>query len=639
MSLVNFASLDFDQIKESIKSYLRSNSTFTDYDFEGSNLSVLIDVLAYNTYISSYNANMLSNEVFLDGATLRENVVSLARNIGYLPKSITAPRAIISFYIDVSEFESNPVSITLKQGIICTTSINFGDRSFVFSIPSDITVPVTNGFALFENIEIYEGVYTINNFTVDSFNKNQKFILNNANIDTSTVRVVVKEDKNSSISRVYKFVDNITTVKSTDNVFFLNEIEDQRYEIIFGDGTFGSKLENSNYIISSYIITSGELGNGIEDFTFSGRLFDNNGSPILTANPPAILVSQSSQGGSSIESVSSIKKYAPRVYASQNRAVTATDYESLIPQIYPETESVSVFGGEELDPPKYGKVFITVKPKNGSYVPNNVKDNLKIQLRNYSVAGIVPEFIDLKYLYIEYDARVYYNTNLVQNSEDVRSLITSNIIKYSKSSELNKYGSRFKYSKFLKLIDDSSDSITSNITRVAMRRDMKIQIGSFAEYEICFGNEFHIKNRTGYNIKSSGFTVSGISGTVYLADTPPTNESESIGNIFLFRFDGQSKPVVIRKSVGNIDYKKGEIRINSINIIDTVKKSFGDNIVQFSAIPKSNDIIGKQDLYIQLDVTTSSVNMISDVISSGIDISGSQYIVSSSYLNGDLVRQ
>jgi len=638
MSLVNFASLDFDQVKESIKSYLRSNSTFTDYDFEGSNLSILIDVLAYNTYISSYNANMLSNEVFLDGATLRENVVSLARNIGYLPKSITAPRAVISFYIDVSEFESNPVSITLKQGIVCTTSINFGDRSFVFSIPSDITVPVTNGFALFENIEIYEGVYTINNFTVDSFNKNQKFVLNNANIDTSTVRVAVREDKNSSISRVYKFVDNITTVKSTDNVFFLNEIEDQRYELIFGDGTFGSKLENNNYIVSSYIITSGELGNGIEDFTFSGRLFDNNGSPILTATPPAILVSRSSQGGSSIESVSSIKKYAPRVYASQNRAVTATDYEALIPQIYPETESVSVFGGEELSPPKYGKVFITVKPKNGSYVPNNVKDNLKVQLKNYSVAGIIPEFIDLKYLYIEYDARVYYNTNLVQNSEDVRTLVTSNIIKYSKSSELNKYGSRFKYSKFLKLIDDSSDAITSNITRVAMRRDMKIQIGSFAEYEICFGNEFHIKNRSGYNIKSSGFTVSGISGTVYLADTPPQNESDTIGNIFLFRFDGQSKPVIIRKSVGNIDYKKGEIRINSINIIDTVKKSFGDNIVQFSAIPKSNDIIGKQDLYIQLDVNSSSVNMISDVISSGIDISGSQYIVSSSYLNGDLVR-
>jgi hypothetical protein len=639
MSLVNFASLDFDQIKESIKSYLRSNSTFTDYDFEGSNLSILIDVLAYNTYISSYNANMLSNEVFLDGATLRENVVSLARNIGYLPKSVTAPRALISFYIDVTEFESNPVSLTLKQGIVCTTSINFGDRSFVFSIPSDITVPVTNGFALFENIEIYEGIYTVNNFTVDSFNKNQKFVLNNANIDTSTVRVVVREDKNSSISRVYKFVDNISTVKSTDNVFFLNEIEDQRYELIFGDGTFGSKLENDNYIISSYIITSGELGNGIEDFTFSGRLFDNNGSPILTANPPAIIVNQSSQGGSSIESVSSIKKYAPRVYASQNRAVTATDYESLIPQIYPETESVSVFGGEELDPPKFGKVFITVKPKNGSYVPNNVKDNLKVQLRNYSVVGIIPEFIDLKYLYIEYDARVYYNTNLVQNSEDVKSLVTSNIIKYSKSSELNKYGSRFKYSKFLKLIDDSSDSITSNITRIAMRRDMKIQIGSFAEYEICFGNEFHIKNKAGYNVKSSGFTVSGISGTVYIADTPPANESESIGNIFLFRFDGQSNPIVIRKSIGNIDYKKGEIRINSINIIDTVKKSFGDNIVQFSAIPKSNDVIGKQDLYIQLDVTSSSVNMISDVISSGIDISGSQYIVSSSYLNGDLVRQ
>lgn len=634
MALVNFSNLDFDQIKASIKSYLRSNSNFTDYDFEGSNLAILIDILAYNTYISSYNANMLSNEVFLDGATLRENVVSLARNVGYLPKSITASRAKVSFFIDVTDLSTNPVSLTLKQGIVCTTSINFGDQSFVFSIPSDITVPVADGRAFFENIEIYEGTYLVDYFTVDSFNKNQKFILDNANIDTSLLRVVVRENQNSSISRTYKFLDNITNVKPTDNVFFLNEINDQRYEIIFGDGSFGSKLENGNYIIASYITTSGESGNGISDFTFAGRIIDNNGTPLKVLTP-FITTVEASSGGSQIESVESVKKYAPRVYASQNRAVTANDYESIIPLIYPETESVSVFGGEELDPPKYGKVFITVKPKNGSFVPNNIKDNLKLKLRKYAVAGIVPEFVDLKYLYIEYDSKVYYNTNLTSSPEDVRNSVLRNITRYSQSNELNRYGSRFKYSKFLKLIDDSSNAITSNITRISIRRNLKIELGRFGEYEICFGNEFHIQD-INYNLKTSGFTVSGVTGTVYFSDS--VNPDGKTGNIFLFKLDTESRPVVIRKSVGTIDYQKGEIRINSINIIATSKKSFGDNIIEFSILPKSNDIIGKQDLYIQLDVNKSSVDMISDVISSGIDISGSQYIVSSSYFNGELVR-
>lgn len=636
MALVNFSNLDFDQIKSSIKSYLRSNSNFTDYDFEGSNLSILIDILAYNTYISSYNSNMLVNEAFLDGATLRENVVSLARNVGYLPRSITAAKATVSFFVDVSDFTTNPIAITLKKGVVCTTNTNFGSESFTFSIPSDITVPVNrNGIAFFDKIEIYEGSYFVDYFTVDSFNKDQRFIINNANVDASLLRINVRDTPTSSVSRNFKFVDNITNIGKSDNIFFLNEINDQRYEILFGDGSFGTKLNNDNYIIASYIVTNGELGNGISDFTFVGRLFDNNGSPVKILSPIVSTIRPSS-GGSPIESVSSIKKLAPRVYASQNRAVTAADYEALLPQIYPETESVAVFGGEELDPPKYGKVFITVKPRNGSYIPNNIKDNLKFKLRKYAVAGIVPEFIDLKYLYIEYDSKVYYNTNLASDPDQLKDLITSNIVRYSKSSELNNYGSRFKYSKFLKLIDDSSDAITSNITRISIRRDLKIAIGAFGEYEICFGNEFHIKNINGYNIKTSGFVVDGITGTVYFGDKP--NSDGKTGNIFLFKFDASSQPIVVRKSVGAIDYERGEIKVNSLKIIDTSKKAFGDNIIQFSVSPKSNDVIGKQDLYLQLDVQSSTVDMISDVISSGIDVSGSQYIVSSSYLNGDLVR-
>jgi hypothetical protein len=635
MSIVNVSSLDFAEIKESIKSYLRADGRFTDYDFEGSNFTVLLDALAYNTYISAYNANMLTNEVFLDGATLRENVVSLARNLGYLPRSVTASRAKIQFALNLEGISSSIVSVTLKKGIVATSTAVYGGVSYVYSIPDDITVPVSNSTAVFDDVEIFEGAYVQNTFTVDSNKKNQRFILQNPRIDTDLIRVEVRESRNSNVRRFYKQASNLVNVARTDDVFFINEIDDQRYELIFGDGTFGSKLQNNNFITVNYVVTNAENANGINRFTFTGRFSDNNGSP-LKINSPLVSTVEAAGYGSPIESIESIKKLAPRVYASQNRAVTASDYEALIPSIYPETDSVSVFGGEELFPPKYGKVFISIKPKNGDYVPNIVKDNIKTLLRRYSVAGIVAEFIDLKYLYIEYDANVYYNQNL-GTSTQIREEVKSNIQLYASSDELNRYGSRFKYSKFLKLIDDSSTAITSNITNVYLRRDVKTSpSGVFAEYEICFGNRIHIKSVSGYNIKTSGIQVSGITGTVYISDLP--NSTLDTGTIFLFKLDAKSQPVIIRKDIGSIDYERGEIRINAINITSTVKNKFGDNILEVSVIPQSNDIIGLQDLYLQLDTSMSTIDMISDTIASGIDLSGTQYIVSSSYLNGEYVR-
>ena len=636
MSLVNFSNLDFDQIRTSIKSFLRANSTFTDYDFEGSNLSMLIDILAYNTYLSSYNANMLSNEVFLDSATLRENVVSLAKNVGYLPKSVISSKATISFFIDLSDSTNNPISVTLRKGLVCTSAAIYDNISYTFCIAEDVTVPVSNKIALFNNIQISEGNFVTEFFTVDTLNKSQKFILNNPNIDTNSIRVKVSDSETSSVSRQYKFIDNITNVKNTDDIFFLSEIEDQRYELLFGDGTFGSKLKDNNFITVSYIVANGENANGVSEFTFVGKFVDNNGSTLIIESP-LVTTELASTGGSDIESVASIKKYAPRVYSTQNRAVTSSDYEALMPSIYTETESVTVFGGEELDPPQYGKVFISIKPVNGSYVPNNVKDNLKIKLRKYSVAGIVPEFLDLKYLYVEYDSKVYYNSNLTRNPDDLKTNVTSNIVKYSKSSELNKYGARFKYSKFLKIIDDGNNAITSNITRISIRRDLKIELNTLAQYEICFGNEFYVNgNCSGYNIKSSGLNVSGLIGTVYFSDIP--NSDRTTGKLVLFQVNTSSQPVIVRENVGVVDYVKGEIRINPITIINTSKKNSGDFVIQFSTTPRSNDVIGKQDLYLKLDTNNSRVNMLSDTISSGEDLSGSQYIISSSYADDSLTR-
>lgn len=641
MSLVNFSNLDFDQVKTSLRDYLKSNSNFTDYDFEGSNLSTILDVLAYNTYITSYNANMVANEVFIDSATLRENVVALARNIGYLPRSRKAARATITFFVDATNIVPTPASITLKKGPVASTSGTFGNQSFVFSILEDVTVPVFDGIATFNELEIYEGTLLTSNFIYSSRRPNQRFILPNSGIDSELISVSVKSSERSTTQVKYSMQDSLFDVNPLSRVYYLQEIEDERYELIFGDGLFGRPLDDGNYIIANYIVSSGDSANGVNQFSFAGSLsYTKNSIEYPVTTGISLLTTEiASLGGENIESVESIKKFAPRIYASQNRALTANDYETLIPsKIYPETESISVFGGEELIPPQYGKVFISIKPRSGDFLPNLIKENIKSKLKKYSVAGIVPEILDLKYLYIEIDSKIYYNTNLAPSSDFVSSIVQSNANKYSESTELNRYGARFKYSKFLKIIDDSHESVTSNITTVQIRRDLRALIGAVAEYSIGFGNEFHIKNMGGYNVKSSGFTVAGIQQTVYLADVPNTDRVS--GSLFFFTLPSVNSPnpTIVKRNVGKIDYKTGVLTLNPIIVLSTSKTKDGQNIIEISATPKSNDVIGLQDLYLQLDISKSNFETVVDEISSGLDPSASNYIVTSSYSNGNLVR-
>jgi len=645
MPLVNFSNLDFDQIKESIKDYLRANSNFTDYDFEGSNLSTIIDTLAYNTYITSYNANMVSNEVFIDSATLRENVVSLARNIGYVPRSRKSARAQVSFFVDVSN--TTAVTVTLKAGAVLTsrsTGVN-KTKNYIFSIPNDITVPVrSDGTANFDNIFVYEGTFIKQTFTVDGSDPNQRFILPNSGIDTDLISVIVRDTSSSTVSRKFERFDNLFNVTKLSRLYFIQEIDQERYELLFGDGIFGEKLDDLNYIEATYITGSGQEANNISNFQFIGNMIGNNGQ-IISSGVSIIETNLQSTGGKSIESVESVKKYAPQIYSTQNRAVTAADYEALIPQVYPEAESVSAFGGEDLTPPQYGKVFVSIKPYNGVFLSSAIKQNLVQRLKKYSVAGIKPEIVDLKYLYVEADCETYYNTNLAPSPSYVQNVVTQNISKYSNSSELNQFGARFKYSKFQKVVDSSHESVTSNITNLSIRRDLVASLNSFAEYEICFGNRFYIKNHghnavfqgnlLGYNIKSSGFSVSGISGTVYLGDKPTGNLEK--GTLFLFKLNSPTEPIVVKQNIGTIDYKKGEIRLNPINIISTIVNR-NSPLVEISAVPYSNDVIGLQDLFLQLDVNNTTVDVIADNISSGNDVSGSNYIVSSSHGLNSLVR-
>ena len=640
MSLLNFTSLDFDQIKDTLKQYLQSNSNFTDYDFEGSNLSTILDVLAYNTYITSYNANMVTNEVFIDTATLRKNIVSLARNIGYTPRPRQAARATVSFFVDCSGITPTPASLTLKKGPVAASTSAFGGQSFIFSILSDITVSVLDGIATFDDVEVYEGTLLTQTYTYSARIPNQKFILPNIGVDTDLIAVTVNPTEASAIETKYSSQDSLFDVKSDSKVYFLQEIEDERYEIFFGDGIFGKALEDGNFITINYITSNGDAANGVSSFNFSGRIqYTRNANTYnVTTGISLLTTGIVASGGETIESVESVRKFAPRIYASQNRAITANDYESLIPaKIYPETESISVFGGEDLIPPQFGKVFISIKPKTGDFLPNLVKEQLKLKLKKYAVAGIVPEILDLKYLYLEADSKIYFNTNLAESAESVSSVIQNNANKYAESTEMNKYGARFKYSKFLSLIDNSNESVTSNITTINMRRDLRVVLNSFAEYSIGFGNEFYIKRMSGYNIKSSAFRIAGILNDVYIADIPNTNKLN--GSLFLFSVPSinSQSPTILRRNVGTIDYKKGVITLNPINVQSGMVKD-GQTIIEISACPLSNDVIGLQDLYLQLDINNSNFEMVVDEIASGLDPSGSNYITSSSYANGSLVR-
>ena len=640
MPLANFSNLDFDEVKSTLKEYLKSNSNFSDYDFEGSNLSTILDVLAYNTYITSYNANMITNEVFIDTATLRKNIVSLARNIGYTPRPRQAARATVSFFVDTSGITPAPATLTLKKGPVAASTSAFGGQSFIFSILNDITVPVLDGVANFNDVEIYEGTLLTQTYTYSARIPNQKFILPNIGVDTDLIAVTVNPTEASATETKYSSQDNLFDVKSDSKVYFLQEIEDERYEIFFGDGIFGKALEDGNFITINYITSNGDAANGVSAFNFSGRLqYTRNSATYNVVTGISLLTTGiTAAGGETIESVESVRKFAPRIYASQNRAVTSNDYESLVQtKIYPETESISVFGGEDLIPPQYGKVFLSIKPKNGDFLPNLVKEQIKLKLKKYAVSGIIPEILDLKYLYLEVDSKIYYNSNLAESSAYVSSLVENNANKYAESTEMNKYGARFKYSKFLSLIDNSNESITSNITTINMRRDLRVVLNSFAEYSIGFGNEIHIKRMSGYNIKTTAFRMSGIMDDVYISDLPNTNRIN--GSLFLFSVPSvdSTSPIIRKRNVGTIDYKNGVVTINPINIQSGMVKD-GQTTIEVSACPASNDVIGLQDLYLQLDTNNVSVSMVADQISSGADVSGSNYVSSSSYSNGNLVR-
>ena len=646
MPTTKFTNLDFDQIKTSIKSYLRANSDFDGFDFDGSNFSVLLDTLAYNTYITAFNSNMIVNESFLDSATLRENVVSLARNIGYMPRSRSAAKAEVSFKLNIGS-TNPPETVELKRGLVCVGSIN--ESSYTFSISENITKQVVNEgdtsnpnyVANFEDLTVSQGTFLTKQFKFDN-SLDQKFILDNSFVDTSTIHVYIKKEGETGLGKEYFISDDISEIDSNSRVFFLQEVQDEKYEIRFGDGLIGKKLgtatgDDGSIITIDYITSDGEEGNGAANFSFTGNLTNTStGNSIDVTSTPTVTTIEAAQGGSDIEPIDSIKYYSPKIYSSQNRAVTPRDYEAIIKKIFPETESVSIVGGEELDPPEFGTVQISIKPKSATYISDFTKSRILSQLKKYSVAGINQKLIDLKILYVELDVSAYYNYSQVSTEDTLQSKIINSLTKYSQSVNFNRFGGRFKYSKMLQVIDKTDTAITSNITKVIIRRDLKASINQFAQYELCFGNRFHI-DPNGYNIKSTGFFIPGESSPVYLTDIP--NADGVTGVLSIVKPIENQEIRVVSKSAGIVDYIHGEVKLTTINIIGTEKQN---NIIEVQAFPESNDVVGLRDLYLELSVSKSTINMLRDVIASGDEISGTQFVrdfYTSSYSNGKLIRE
>ena len=592
MPYTQVANLDFEDIKQALRDYLRAQTDFTDYDFEGSALSTLIDTLAYNTYYTAFNTNMVVNELFIDSATLRDNVVALAKQLGYRPKSITSPTA----YIDFSITYKNPTTdkeLFLKKGTGFVAE--YDNNVYQYVVQDDVGAQVVNDVATFTNVAVREGTQIVSNFTVNTALKSQRFILDNRNIDTNTIKVRVFPT-GSSISTPFLISDNILGVDGSSQIFFLDEIEDERYEIIFGDGVIGQKLENNSRVEISYITTSGKESNGVKTFVFSGVIENESGvSPNgFTTSINSVVASS---GGEDKESIDRIKYNAPKAYGTQNRAVTENDYDAIVRKIYPSIGDIIIFGGEKQDPPEYGKVFMVIKPTDASYLTNFTKQQIVSELKKYTVASIQPVIIDPSVLFVELRSKIFYNgieTNKTQSQ--IRDLVIGAVQDYAEKSGTEKFSGKFRYSKFIGTIDSADASIKSNLTEIVIRKDFYPKLNISTYYELCFLNAFD-KECDGPVLSSTAFRTTEFPiYDSYLEDRD--------GKIVLYRLDNLTgDKIILDEEVGVINYAKGEVMLYDLTII---RGSFVDNKISIRVKPLSNDVVAMREVYLDVDVPNSS---------------------------------
>lgn len=615
MAFTQVSSLDYADIKIALREYLRRNTDFTDYDFEASTLSSILDLLAYNTYYTAFNTTMAVNEAFLTSASLRDNIVKKAKELGYTPKSKTSSNAYLNLKVDYSSVaavdpNNVPKFLTLKKGN-CFISSNSENRSdtYQFAISEDIVSPVINNICYISNtsdtnnLKVTEGVYITYKFTVDTTIPDQKFIIPTENIDTSTLVVKVRKNVSSAKTNKYLPSDNILNVSATDLVFFVQEIDDSRYELLFGDGVIGRKLENGEIIEVSYLVSSGKNGNNLQSFVFSGEIYNENLQRQLN-NITITLVSKS-EGGNEVETIQEIKNNAPKFYSSQNRAVTLDDYKIITQKLYSSIADIIVYGGENESPPEYGRVKIAIKPKYSDKLSGSTKKSIITQLKQYTVASITPVIVDPSIIEVLLYSKIYYNpssTNLT--SEQVKNVSIQNLTEYKDTNNLNKFGGSIKKSKLSTVIDSSEDSITSNNTDLYLRKKLLPALNTKAQYLLCYVNELDPKCNNETNIVSSSFRI------VNYPNVDVYFDNIGDGTIRIYSIDSlTASKVILLDNVGTINFSKGEV---SINLLQITAGSNDNNEIFIRVTPKNSDIYAVREVYLDLSLENSNFQIITD---------------------------
>jgi hypothetical protein len=540
---------------------------------------------------------MVANEMFLDSATLRDNVVSIAKQLGYTPASATAPEADVNCSVNISTV-GDINALVFRRGTGFITTID--NTLYQYILQDDYKAAVNSGSAVFENLKIYEGTLIKTYVTVGS--NAPEVILDNVGIDVSSIRVNVYDSSSSSSFEIYKLSENILTVNPQSQVFFVTEVEDENYKISFGDGVLGKKLTPGQYVEVSYVVTAGELTNSAKVFTFNGIIEDENGSPFGITGV-TVSVNSPSYGGASIEGIDSIKRNAPALFGTQNRAVTAEDYEAICRRIYPSIADIYSYGGEEANPPEYGKVKVVIKPSNAAYLTSYTKRKIETEIRKFSVGSVTPEIIDASILYIELNSKIYVQSSLTNKSPDaIRSIAIKNIENYIKNSDTEKFGGKFRYSRVVSAIDSADKSIRSNLTQVTMRKDFYPSLNNKAYYELCFNNPFDYDNDQ-LALSSTGFVVQEYPNyTCYVEDRD--------GKVLLYRLDPQTGiKIVLNSNIGDINYTTGEIRMYDVTII---KGTFDDNRIEIRLRPQYNDIVAIREMFLDVDIATSKFTIIQE---------------------------
>ncbi len=613
---LEISQLDFDGIKDNLKTFLSQQDEFTDYDFEGSGMNVLLDVLAYNTHYLGYNANMLAKEMYLDSADQRSSVVSLAKQVGYTPKSATSSKATI----DVVVNNATGASLTMSRGTKFTTTVDGTSYSFVNN--SNISISPIDGVYKFSNLDIYEGTYLNYKYTASSSDEDQRFIIPNDNVDTTTLTVKIQESASDSTTNTYTLSTGVTGIDSTSKVYFLQEVENGRYEVYFGDGVLGQAVADGNIVILDYITCNRDEANGASIFTLSDSVGGFNNVTITTLNV--------AEDGDDPETIKSIKYNAPRDYSAQDRAVTAEDYKVLVKSIYANAQSVQVYGGEDAAIPDYGKVYISIKAKSGSNLTIATKVSLVASLKSYAVASVVPVIIDPETTYIILDTTFKFDSNLT--TKDISTLQTnvSTAISIYNVNTLENFTGMFRYSAVTKTIDDSDVSILSNITKVKMYKFITPTLNNGIKYTLSFNNAFY-NPHSGHNssdggiVSSTGFKISGDDTNEHFLD------DDGAGNIRVYYLSGTTR-IYTDSTYGTIDYTNGEIILTSANItsISNVDGAVSTR-VRITTLPSSNDVIPVRNQVLSIDTANSTISGGIDEIESGSSQAGTSYTTTSSY--------